>query len=374
MNENQRKFGIYVFLSTFSRNLIEVFIPVILYKNGYNLIEILFYYLMANIISLIISYPFVYLSQKYNNKLLSIIGIISFATLQILLNYIKHSIIYLLTIAIFYAIYRRGYWISRRYYNLKIIKKEKISTTYSKISIINQIGVIISAYCGSIILDYINLKVLTLIAILLFFISTLPLYLLRFKHERTDEKIELIKNIKKISKSDIYLFGSYELLNVVKFLMPLYLFIYVKNTYQTIGFINLITNLSLIVFTYMFGKKLDISPKNYLTMSILLTVIIYIIKVNAIGLLLLIISLIEGIVIKMYELSISKRFYVLSKEFEYNNYNLIYEITQNIFRSFVTLLLIISGIDIKIMIYIVLFFITIGVFFNIKNKSINLQN
>ena len=374
MNENQRKFGIYVFLSTFSRNLIEVFIPVILYKNGYNLIEILFYYLMANIISLIISYPFVYLSQKYNNKLLSIIGIISFATLQILLNYIKHSIIYLLTIAIFYAIYRRGYWISRRYYNLKIIKKEKISTTYSKISIMNQIGVIISAYCGSIILDYINLKVLTLIAILLFFISTLPLYLLRFKHERTDEKIELIKNIKKISKSDIYLFGSYELLNVVKFLMPLYLFIYVKNTYQTIGFINLITNLSLIVFTYMFGKKLDISPKNYLTMSILLTVIIYIIKVNAIGLLLLIISLIEGIVIKMYELSISKRFYVLSKEFEYINYNLIYEITQYVCRVCVTFLLIISGIDIKIMIYIVLFFITIGVFFNIKNKSINLQN
>lgn len=70
MNLNQRKFGIYVFLSTFSRNLIEVFIPVILYKYGYSLKEVLFYYLIGNIISLIISYPFIYLSKKYNNKIL----------------------------------------------------------------------------------------------------------------------------------------------------------------------------------------------------------------------------------------------------------------------------------------------------------------
>ena len=43
MNKNQRKFGIYVFLSTLSRSLIEVYIPVILYKSGYDLKEIVLY-------------------------------------------------------------------------------------------------------------------------------------------------------------------------------------------------------------------------------------------------------------------------------------------------------------------------------------------
>ena len=44
MDNNQKKFGIYVFLSTFSRNLIEVFIPVILYKFGYELKEVIIYF------------------------------------------------------------------------------------------------------------------------------------------------------------------------------------------------------------------------------------------------------------------------------------------------------------------------------------------
>ena len=64
MDSNQRKFGIYVFLSTFSRNFIEVFIPIILYKYGYSLNEVLFYYFLVNFISLLLSYPFVYFQKN----------------------------------------------------------------------------------------------------------------------------------------------------------------------------------------------------------------------------------------------------------------------------------------------------------------------
>ena len=46
MDSNQKKFNLYVFLSTFSRNLIEVFIPIILYKFGYSLKEVVFYFLI----------------------------------------------------------------------------------------------------------------------------------------------------------------------------------------------------------------------------------------------------------------------------------------------------------------------------------------
>ena len=364
MNSNQKKFGVYVFLSTFSRNLIEVFIPVILYKNGFSIKEVLIYYLMANVVSLIISYPFIYFSKKFNNKILSIIGIISFVALQISLNAITKNILYLFIIALLFAIYRRGYWIARRYYNLKVIKKENISTTYSIISITNQVGVMVSAYFGSILLDIISLKLLTITAIMLFLISIIPLYLLKFKHENTDEKLDFSETIKKIPKSDIYLFGSYELLNVVKFLIPLYIFIYVKNTYQTIGIVNLITNLALIIFTYLFGRRLDNSKNNYLRLSIILVVAIYILKVNTLGLMLFIVSFIEGIFVKMYELSINTQFFTLSKKIEYNNYNLVYEIVQNSFRSLEVFILLLSNFDLKTMIYITLGFIAFGAFLN----------
>jgi len=373
MDSNQKKFGLYVFLSTFSRNLIEVFIPVILYKFGYSLKEVIFYYLLTNIFSLILTYPIIYLSNKFNNKILSIIGILSFILLQISLNFMKQSPLYLLLLALFFALYRRGYWISRRYYNLEVIKKDKISTTYSIISILNQVAVIVSAYIGGLVLDYISIKVLTIIAIILFAISIIPLLLLKFEHEKNTYKLSLIKTIKEVPTSDIYLFGSYELINVVKFLIPLYLFIYVKNNYQTIGIVNLITNVSIIVFTFMFGKKLDKSNKNYLIFAITLTTLIYILKINTFGILLLIVSFFEGIIIKMYELSISKNFYTLSKKFEYYNYNLLYEFTQNLFRSIVVFLLFISNFNIKNMVYITLLFIFIGVFLQRKNTEVDKQ-
>ena len=159
---------------------------------------------------------------------------------------------------------------------------------------------------------------------------------------------------------------------MVKFLFPLYIFIYVKNTYHTIGVVNLTTNLALILFTYLYGKKLDTTKNNFLKLSILFTVSVYILKANSIGYMLLIISFLEGIATKMYELSISKEFYTLSKKFEYYNYNLIYEIIQNLFRTLVVMVLLLMNLELKIMIYITLLFILIGIF--LKFKQINGEN
>lgn len=366
MDSNQKKFSIYVFLSTFARNLIEVFIPIILYKYGYSLKEVILYYLFVNLFSLILSYPCFYLSNKYNNKILSIIGIISFVILQLLLNNLQNNIIYLLFISLAFATYRRGYWISRRYYNLKIIKKDNISKTYSLISIINEIGLIFSSYIGSLFLDFISIDALTIISIVLFLISTIPLYLLKFEHKETDSKLELIKTVKQIPKSNIYLFGTYELLNVVKFLFPLYLFIYVKNNYQTVGIFNLFANLSTIIFTYIYGKKIN-NEKNYLSLSILFIIIVYILKLNFSTSILIIIAFLEGIALKMYELSIQKEFYSLSKKFEYQNYNLVYELTQNIFRTLTVLILYLFFNDLKTMITFVLIIILSSIFIKFKN-------
>lgn len=368
MDSNKKKFGIYVFLSTFSRSLIEVFIPVILYKFGYSIKEVLLYYLIVNLVSLLITYPSIYISNKYNNKILSIVGITSFIALQVALNYMVRSMLYLILIAVLFAFYRRGYWISRRYYNLEIIKDKNIATSYSIIMILNQLAVVVSGYIGSLILDFVSLRVLTIIAIILFALCLIPINMMKFEHEKKQYNLNLKDTIKSIPKSDIYLFGSYELNNVIKFLIPLYIVIYVKDTYQTIGLVTLITNLALLIFTFLFGKKLDKSKSNYLKIAILLTVAIYILKVNSIGFALFIVSFIEGFVSKMYELSINKEFYTLSKQFEYYNYNLMYEITQNLFRSILVFILYITNLDIRNMIYVSLAFVLFGIFLKFKPK------
>lgn len=365
MNENQKKFNIYVFLSTFARNLIEVFIPVILYKFGYNLKEVIFYYFLVNVSSLIISPLFVKISKKYNNKILAITGMIFFILTQVLLNKITYSYFYLILIAICYAIYRRGYWISRRFYNLKIIEKKDISKSYSIVSIANQIGLIFSSYIGSYLLDFVSIKVLTLISIVLFFIGILCLYKLNFVHEKNNTPLEIIKTFKQIPKRNLYLFGSYELINVLNFFLSLYLFIYIKNNYQTIGILNIFSNIATILFAYLYGNKIN-GKKNYLKLSIIFTIIIYFLNVNTTSFLLIIISFLKGISTKMYEISISKEFYILSKKFEYQNYNLIYELTHNIFRAIPLLIGLLFTNDLKHLMYITLSIMFISLFLNFK--------
>ena len=175
MTGNRKKFELYVFLSTFSRNLIEVFIPVILYKYGYELKEVVLYFLLTNAFSLVLSYPLIKLSKKFNNKILTLIGIVSFVIVQIMLAYIVNSIWYIISLAFIYAMYRRGYWISRRYYNLNVMEKEKIGTTFSIISIVNNLGVILASYIGAVMLDYLDVIAVTIISIVIFLFSIIPL-------------------------------------------------------------------------------------------------------------------------------------------------------------------------------------------------------
>ena len=228
MDSNQKKFSMYVFLSTFARNLIEVFVPIILYKFGFSLKEVILYYLLVNVFSLILSYLCIHIANKYNNKVLAIIGIIAFAMLQILLNFIYKSTLFLIVIAFAFALYRRGYWISRRFYNLKVMRKENISSTYSLISIINHIGVIFSTYIGSLLLDFTTVKIVTVIALILFSVSLIPLYLFKFQHQEKAAELNFVETFKVIPKSTLFLFGAYELINVIKFLFTMYLFLYVK--------------------------------------------------------------------------------------------------------------------------------------------------
>lgn len=365
MDRNQKKFNLYVFISTFARNLIEVFIPMILYKYGYSLKEVIFYYFFVNLFSLLLSYPFLVIAKKINYKNLSMIGIISFVIVQLMLNKIVQSKIYLVLLALMYAMYRRGYWIPRRYFNLKVIHKEDISIAYAIISVINQLALIASSYIGAILLDFVNIGVLTGISIMLFFISIIPLYKMEFESETQHSKIKLFDTAKKMSFVNIYYFGAYELLNVLKFLFPLYLAIYVKDTYQVVGILNVCTNIATLLFVYLYGKKIN-GKKNYLQMSIAFCVIIYLLKANNTSYVLAIIAFLEGLCSKMYELSINKEFYTLSKKFEYENYNFAYEFTQNLTRTIVVLILLLFVKEIKIMIYVVLVFISIGMILDFK--------
>ena len=377
MKEEQKKFNIYVFLSTFARSLIEVFIPVLLYKYGYTLKEVIIYFVIYNFIQLVIAYPITKIAIKLSNKIVAIIGFISFISVQIIVNNMSKSYVYIMILAIFYAFYRTGYWISRRYYNIKILPKEHVSVSYSIVSILNQLAVLFSGYIGAVFLDFDNTKIVTITAIVIYVISFIPLYLMNDgknkdgKNKQKEVKLNICETLMKIGKRKIYLFGTYEILNVLKIMFSLYVYIYVKNTFKTVGFLNLVTNLSIMIFAYTFAKKID-KKNNYLCFVINAFVVTFILKANITSVWIILICFLEGMVIKAYEISINKEVYETSKKIESNNYNLAYEVIGKTTRAIILILCLLLSKNMKLMIYAILFFILIGALLE-KDKEKNIK-
>ncbi len=367
MEKNRKMFNRYVFLSTFARNLIELFIGTILFKAGFDLNNIIFYYLFVNIFSFILSFPCIYIAKRHSNKILTVIGIIAFILVQIVLNYVKIKIWYLILLAFLYALYRRAYWMSRRYYTFQVIDKNNTSKDYSWVSILNQLALLLSSYVGSLLLEFVSIHVITYISIMLLLIGLYCVYKMDFEYEINKTKIDLVETIRVTHISSIISIGCYELQNVITFLLPLYIVIYVKNTYTAVGIINLLAQLATIICVYLYGLLIN-KDKNYLKFSIVFLLIFKILQINTYGILLFIITFISGLATKMYEQSFNKELLLLSKNYEFHNFNLLYECTQNIFRVITVAILLFFVNDVKVMLYVVLTIIAIPLLVKFKTE------
>ena len=367
MEKNRKMLNRYVFLSTFARNLIELFIGTILFNEGFDLKSVIFYYLFVNIFSFILAFPCIQIAKRHSNRILTLLGIIAFILVQVCLNYIQLTYPYLLLLAFLYASYRRAYWMSRRYYTLQVIDKNNTSKDYSFVSILNQLALLLSSYAGSLLLEHINIATITYISILILLVGLYCVYKMEYEFEINKTKLNVIETFRITPISSIITIGCYELQNVVTFLLPLYIVIYVKNTYTAVGFINLLAQLATILFLYAYGLLIN-KDKNYLKFSIVFLLVFKFLQVNTAGIVLFIITFISGLATKMYEQSFNKELLLLSKHYEFHNFNILYECTQNIFRIITVSILFFFVNDVRIMLYVTLAFIALPLFVKFKTE------
>lgn len=354
MNNNMIKFNIFSFVSNFARSLIEIFIYLYLFKNGFSIKQILLFYFLENFFAIFLSYIFVKIGEKYKYFIIMYVGIFSFIILQIILNNVVNSISYLVLISLLYSIYRRGYWVARRFYITNTIPKKNSSETFSIVLILAQISSIASGYLGAILLDNFSMLSLTIISSLLLLISVIPL--IGIKNTNTNQKIQLIKNMKNYDKKNFFAFSLYEINNILTFLFPIYIAIYIQNSYIMAGSINAISNVAVLIFIFIYGKI--IKKRNYFILSSVLFVMMCIIKLFLYNYLILIIYFFEGIVKLMQNQSVNKIYFENRNDIDLTHYNLIYQLLESTIRVIVVLPLFFMN-DIRIMILFVLAVISV---------------
>lgn len=278
--ESTKKYNIYIFISTFTRNIIDIYSVVYLYQKGLNIKQIIAVYAMCYFLGSFISYLSINIGNKVGYKYILIISsIITSITIYIINNTMN-----LYLIAIFISLSMFTYHPIKHLYGTKLLKhKKEIGNT------------LIYIYIATLLSSYIvitNVKLLYLI--LLSIISLIPA---TFIKKNKSLKITYSKINK--SKLDFFIFDQFRIIFIL--LEPLYLYL-ISNNISYVGIINIILTVSSVVCIYIIVNKIDLF-KNYKYIN-LIYILVLIFKINiSIKNILLIIAIMEGIGNKINELA-----------------------------------------------------------------------
>ncbi|MFV0275364.1 MAG: hypothetical protein ACK5HL_03925 [Bacilli bacterium] len=366
---NKTKTLIFLSFTLFSKTLIEPFTIIFLNDKGYNSRLILIYFLSRYILSFFILRLFPKLENKFKHISLLLISNILLCISFVFLKYSDNSILNLGIFSILQTIYTYLYILAKNRYIFTFLDTKHSKDSAKLIIIVSSIAVIPTSLIGAFVLDIFSINVLIGTSFIISLLGLIPLFLINEKIENTNENIQnILKGIDYHNK--ILLFLDQGKLIFIS-ILPLYIFNEVKDSFEYIGFFNLIIGITSVIATYFITNKIDKKKDLLAISSILLTLIITLkLSINQ-PYLFLIFALIEGIIFKIHDFSMIRNIFVLSSSHETFSYNLALEYFYNISRCILMFIFIFIG-NIKIILYICIFLIFGEAFLKFryqKNKS-----
>ena len=362
---NLKKYNIFITITTFAKLMIEVFIPLLLYNIGFQLKEILIFYLVQFFTIFLFNIPATYIGQKITFKKIMIISSILFSLTYLYINYMTNNIIKLVILSVLNGLYLSTYWIGRHIYGISIIKEKETTDNVSKYMIFGIIGSLPASYIGAYILEKYGYISLSIIILILSFISLFPLF--KIKINQKINKIKIKQIIKKFPKQN-YIFLFFDQLKFFTLLLfPLYIYINIKSELKYIALTNVIIGISSILYILYIAKKMDENKKDYLKPMLLAMFITLLIKLNINNSnIILFIIFIEGISKSALDTIILRNTYSYKANYNNISYILFIEQLYSIFRFIITTIYLILEVKLKTILYIGTFSLLINTFIGFK--------
>ena len=362
---NLKKYNIFITITTFTKLMIEVFIPLLLFNIGFKLNEILYFYLIQFITIFSTNIPITKIGQKITFKKLMIISSIIFSLTYFYINYLTHNMIKLIILSILNGLYLSTYWIGRHIYGISIIKEKKTTDNVSAYMIFGIIGSLPASYIGAFILEKYGYIVLSITILILSIISIFPLFKIKISERKN--KINLKKIITTFPRQN-YLFLLFDQLKFLTILLfPLYIYINIKNELKYIAITNIIIGLSSILYIIYLAKKMDKNKKDYLKPMLIIMLITLLIKLNIkSSTLMLIIIFIEGISKTALDTIILRNTYSYKANYDNISYILFIEQLYSLFRIIILNIYLLTGTNLKTLLYIGTFSLLINTIIGFK--------
>lgn len=358
-----KKYNIFIFITSFAKLLVEIFIPLILYNMSFTIKEIILFLILKYSFCLLFIPVGYFIGKKYSVSTLMILSSIIFSITYIYLSQINKNLTSLIILSILYSSYLMFYWLGRHMYGLSIIEDKKTTDNVSLYNIFTILGGLFSPFIGSYIIEKTSTLTLSTIVLVLMIISIIPLT--KIKKIKLNPNTQIKHIIKSFPKTN-YIFNTLDQLRYILYtVLPLWIYINIKSKYSYIGILNIITGLGSIIYIYLLSKKMDKNKKDYLSLSLLIMGIIYFLKIIITSnLAYLIITLFEGITKSSLDTITLRNTYVYQKNYCITSYIIFTEIINNIARTLFLIIFYIFNVPLKTMLLICI----LGIFLNVFVK------
>lgn len=358
-----KKYNIFIFITSFAKLLVEIFIPLILYNMSFTIKEIILFLILKYSFCLFFIPVGYFIGKKYSVSTLMILSSIIFSITYIYLSRINKNLTSLIILSILYSSYLMFYWLGRHTYGLSIIEDKKTTDNVSLYNIFTILGGLFSPFIGSYIIEKTSTLTLSTIVLVLMIISIIPLT--KIKKIKLNSNTQIKHIIKSFPKTN-YIFNTLDQLRYILYtVLPLWIYINIKSKYSYIGILNIITGLGSIIYIYLLSKKMDKNKKDYLSLSLLIMGIIYLLKITITSnLAYLIITLFEGITKSSLDTITLRNTYVYQKNYCITSYIIFTEIINNIARTLFLIIFYIFNVPLRTMLLICI----LGIFLNVFVK------
>lgn len=358
-----KKYNIFIFITSFAKLLVEIFIPLILYNMSFTIKEIILFLILKYSFCLLFIPVGYFIGKKYSVSTLMILSSIIFSITYIYLSQINKNLTSLIILSILYSSYLMFYWLGRHTYGLSIIEDKKTTDNVSLYNIFTILGGLFSPFIGSYIIEKTSTLTLSTIVLVLMIISIIPLT--KIKKIKLNPNTQIKHIIKSFPKTN-YIFNTLDQLRYILYtVLPLWIYINIKSKYSYIGILNIITGLGSIIYIYLLSKKMDKNKKDYLSLSLLIMGTIYFLKIIITSnLAYLIITLFEGITKSSLDTITLRNTYVYQKNYCITSYIIFTEIINNIARTLFLIIFYIFNVPLKTMLLICI----LGIFLNVFVK------
>lgn len=332
--KNIKSYNMYMFISTITRNIIDIYSVILLYQQGISINNIIGIYAIVYFIGSYISTLSIKIGNHIGFKYILIFSSIITSTSFYILNNSKD--LYLISLCLSLSIFT--YHPIKHYYGINLLTKK------------NEIGnTIILTYIATILSSYFAIKKIKIIyLIIISVISIIPSLFIKKEQKQT------IIYPKNIPKTTLHFFILDQTKIIFLLLQPLYLYLLSSNI-SYVGIFNIILTISSIIYIYKFANKKDVE-KYYKYINIAFTIILLSKLIINNQTFLLIIAFFEGIGIKTNELISTMNLY------QYKNnkigYLIISEIIFCFVRGIILSIIYILKLDLKLSLYLLL----IGIF------------